>query len=189
MGADRHAALSSSPVLYRKQTVSCFILLSLTALDDHYSLISNFSFVFGCFAFQEAQSSQSHTASPLPRLPPLPLTRAKKWAGTSRSVRKLVHFQISAFSQFELTLRVFVSKRVRSRGRHIVPQRRVGRRGAEAGREAQRADEGTDDAKDLGHAGPQSHDREAGEGGRQVSVNRDVLLPKKEEEQVRACKY
>lgn len=80
---------------------------------------------------------------------------------------------------------------VRPRGRRVVAKRqqRVGRHRAKAGGEAQGADEGSDAAEDIGHAGPQSHDREAGEGGRRVRINRKVVLPKKEKEQMEACKY
>lgn len=150
-----------------------------------------------CLLFQEGQSSQNHTASPLPHPPPPP-TRPKKWAGRLWNVSIVItlKFKTPALSQLYL-LCVCLPQCVWSRGWYVVSQWqwqrqwqwRVGRHGAKAGRETQGADEGSDFAEDLCHAGPQSHDREAGEGGRRVRINREVLLPKKDKEQVKACKY
>lgn len=167
---------------------------TVSSLQSHHQYYSYYC-VFVYLLFQEGQSSQSHTASPLPHPhPPPPPTRPKKWAGGLWNVSIVItlKFKTPALSQLYL-LCVCLPQCVWSRGWYVVSQwqrqRRVGRHGAKAGRKTQGADEGSDFAEDLCHAGPQSHDREAGEGGRRVRINREVLLPKKDKEQVKACKY
>jgi len=133
--------------------------------------------IFLCFCFQEEQSSLNRTATPLPR----PLTQAKKWAGGSQSIGQLIRkpLHILTLSQINLLL-MSTPQCVRSRGWHFISKRQqwVGRCGATAGGEAQGADEGSDAAKDVRHAVSQSYDREAGEGGRRVRINKEALWPK-----------
>lgn len=177
MGADQHAALSSRPVMCRKQTVSHYFI-SPKILYSYYSHITNivhisvFLFIILGGTVQSKSFSYSSSTSS---------SNTSKKVG--RYVTKHQHsnytkFKIRGLSQINL-LYVSLPQCIWSRGWHIISQRqwRVSRSGAKAGREAQGADEGSDSAEDLGHAGPQSHDREAGEGRRRVRINREILLP------------
>lgn len=172
MGAGHHAALLWRPVTYRKQTVSGHHFIYCQVKISYNSWITSVHMFV--FLFQEGRSSQNHTALPLqhPLPPPLPpLTQAKKWAGRC----KKKDYSFPTFSCLYLLFGV-LPQRVWSRGWHIFSWRwrRAGRHRTTAGREAQGADEGSDFAQDVRHAGPQSHDREAGEGGWRVWINGEI---------------
>lgn len=176
MGTDQQEAPLSRPVMCRKQTVSWSPLIIVNrTVFHHYIIVGLFLNILVHVQGGTVQSksysfiSSSNTTK-----------KVGRWLmKLFFSLKKKKKSKIPPPSQINLIWTPFLQCLWSWRW-HIVTQRWLGCCGPNAGRAPQRADEGTDHAEDVCHAGPQGHDREAREGGRRVRRGLDTKEREKE---------